>query len=214
LRLYCATTNPGKLREFRLALVDSFDVEPLPDLAKIPPWDESGATFEENATQKALYYSNFCDEFLFADDSGLAVDALDGAPGVYSARFAGPDATDQGNNRLLLERMRGVSNRTARFVCVVALARSGKLIRTFRGEVEGLLTEGPCGSNGFGYDPLFFYPPFGRSFGEAPLEQKMTVSHRAKALRAMREFLPSFMAAPTDAGSPPPHPPSSASHGP
>ena len=189
--LYCATTNPGKLREFRLALEDSFHVEPLPDLAKISPCEETGLTFEENATQKALYYSKFCDDYLFVDDSGLEVDALGGAPGVYSARFAGPDASDEANNRRLLERMRGVSDRTARFVCVVALARSGKLIGTFRGHVEGDLTEAPRGSNGFGYDPLFFYPPFGCTFGEAPLEQKMTVSHRARALRAMREFIES-----------------------
>ena len=205
MRLYCATTNPGKLREFRLALEDWFDVESLPDLAKIPPCEETGVTFEENATQKALYYSNFCDDSLFVDDSGLEVDALRGAPGVYSARFAGSDATDQVNNRLVLERMRGVSNRTARFVCVVALARAGKLIRTFRGEVEGVLTEAPRGSNGFGYDPLFFYPPFGCTFGEAPLDRKMAVSHRARALRAMREFL-------NACESPPVHPPSSASH--
>jgi XTP/dITP diphosphohydrolase len=205
LRLYCATTNPGKLREFRLALEDSFDVEPLADLARIPPCDETGVTFEENSTQKALYYSNFCGDLLFVDDSGLEVDALEGAPGVYSARFAGPDATDQANNRMLLERMRGVSNRTARFVCVVALARGGQLIRLFRGEVDGLLTDAPSGANGFGYDPLFFYPPFGCTFGEAPLDRKMTVSHRARALLAMREFL--------NAGeSPPPHRPSPASH--
>ena len=189
MRLYCATTNPGKLREFRLALQDSFDVESLPDLAKIPPCEETGATFEENAAQKALYYSNFCDGFLFVDDCGLEVDELDGAPGVYSARFAGPDATDEANNHLLLERMRGVSNRTARFVCVVAVARGGKLIRTFRGEVEGLLADAPRGPNGFGYDPLFLYAPFGCTFGEAPLDQKMTVSHRARALRALRAFL-------------------------
>ena len=202
MRLYCATTNPGKLREFRLALEDSFEVEPLPELARILPCDETGATFEENAIQKALYYSNFCDGLLFVDDSGLDVDALKGAPGVYSARFAGPDATDQANNRLLLERMRGVSDRTARFVCVVALARKGELIRTFRGEVEGLLTDSPRGSNGFGYDPLFFYSPFDCTFGEAPLDKKMTVSHRAKALCAMREFIESS----------PAHWPSSAFH--
>jgi XTP/dITP diphosphohydrolase len=189
LRLYCATTNPGKLREFRKALEDSFPVEALPGLSRIGPPDETGATFEENAIQKALYYSKRCDEYLFADDSGLEVDALGGAPGVYSARFAGPDATDDANNRLLIERMRGIEDRTARFVCVVALGRAGKLIRTFRGEVEGLLLEGARGSGGFGYDPLFFYPPFGCTFGEARLERKMEVSHRAIALRELREWL-------------------------
>lgn len=189
MRLYCATTNPGKLREFRLALDHSLDVETVPGLASIPPCEETGATFEENAVQKAIYYSKHCDGLLFVDDSGLEVDALNLAPGVYSARYAGPDATDEANNRLLLDRMRGIQDRTARFVCVVALAESGRLIRTFRGEVEGRLAEEPRGPNGFGYDPLFFYAPFGCTFGEAPLGEKMKVSHRAKALGALREYI-------------------------
>jgi XTP/dITP diphosphohydrolase len=189
LKLFCATTNSGKLREFQMALDNSFQVESLPGLASIQPCEETGVTFEENAIQKALYYSKHTDQYLFVDDSGLEVDALGGAPGVYSARFAGPHATDAANNQLLLDRMQGFSDRAARFVCVVALAESGRLLRTFRGEVEGLLTAAPQGSNGFGYDPLFFYPPFGCSFGEAPLNRKMEVSHRSKALRAMREYL-------------------------
>lgn len=189
MRLYCATTNPGKLREFRSAIEDSFDVEPLPGLGSIPVCEETGATFEENAIQKALYYSKHVDGYLFVDDSGLKVDALGGAPGVYSARYAGPGATDEANNRLVLERMRGVQDRTARFVCVVALAESGRLVHIFRAAVEGLLTEAPRGTNGFGYDPIFFYPPFGCTFGEAPLERKMEVSHRAQALRALREYV-------------------------
>jgi len=189
LRLYCATTNPGKLREFQKALSDAFEVESLPGLESISSCEETGTTFEENAIQKALYYSRYCDGPLFVDDSGLEVDALCGAPGVYSARFAGPDATDEANNRLLLDRMRGVADRTARFVCVVALAKAGNLLRTFRGEVEGALLEEPRGQNGFGYDPLFFYPPFGCTFGEAPLERKMEVSHRAQALVLLKKAL-------------------------
>jgi XTP/dITP diphosphohydrolase len=189
LRLYCATTNPGKLREFQRAFAGSIELETSPGLASIPICEETGTTFEANAIEKALYYSKHCDGYLFSEDSGLEVDALDGQPGVYSARFAGPGATDEANNRLLLERMKGVPNRTARFVCVAALAKSGQLVRTFRGEVEGRLTEEPCGSNGFGYDPLFFYPPFGCTLGEAPLDKKMEVSHRSKALRAMLNFL-------------------------
>lgn len=189
MKLYCATTNRGKLREFQLALRDLTQVEPLPGLESITPCEETGATSEENAIEKALYYSKHCDGYLFVDDSGLEVDALRGAPGVYSARFAGPNATDAANNELLMDRMRGVTDRTARFVCVVALAESGLLLRTFRGEVEGQFLEAPQGTNGFGYDPLFFYPPFGCSFGEAPLERKMQVSHRAKALRSMRAYL-------------------------
>jgi XTP/dITP diphosphohydrolase len=189
LKLYCATTNRGKLREFQMALRDSIQVEPLPGLETIAPCEETGVTFEENAIEKALYYSKRCDGYLFVDDSGLEVAALAGAPGVYSSRFAGPSATDAANNQLLLDRMRGVLDRTARFVCVVALAKSGQLLRTFRGEVEGRLLETPQGANGFGYDPLFFYPPFECSFGEAPLERKMEVSHRAQALQKMRVHL-------------------------
>ena len=187
MRLYCATTNPGKLREFKQILGDA--VRELPDLKAIPSPEETGATFEENAVLKAVYYSRFCDAPLFVDDSGLEVDALGGEPGVYSARYAGPDATDDANNRLLLEKMRGIPNRRARFVCVVALASNGNLIRTFRGEVEGELLTGPRGPNGFGYDPLFFYPPFGCSFGEVSPGRKQEVSHRGKALRALREFV-------------------------
>lgn len=187
MRLYCATTNPGKLREFKAALAGVANVEVLQPIA-VP--EETGDTFEANAIEKALYYSKHCDGYLFVDDSGLEVDALGGAPGVYSARFAGPDATDEANNRLVLDRMRGVTNRTARFVCVIALAKIGKLVQTFRGVVEGQLGQEPRGPNGFGYDPLFFYPPFGCTFGEVPLERKMQVSHRAQALRALRDALP------------------------
>jgi XTP/dITP diphosphohydrolase len=161
----------------------------MPGLNTLAPCEETGATFEENAIQKALYYSKHCDGYLFVDDSGLEVDALGGAPGVYSARFAGTGASDDANNRLLLERMRGIEDRAARFVSVVALAKSGHLIQTFQGQVEGLLLDEPRGTNGFGYDPLFFYPPFGCTTGEAPLERKMEISHRAKALRAMRDYL-------------------------
>jgi len=189
LKLYCATTNHGKLREFQQALEGSFQVQPLLGLSSIAPPEEMGVTFEENAVQKALYYAKFCDGYLFVDDSGLEVKALDGAPGVYSARFAGPNATDAANNRLLLDRMNGVTDRAARFVCVVALAERDRLVQTFRGEVEGNLLETPQGANGFGYDPLFFFPPFGCTFGEAALDRKMEVSHRTQALRQMRAYL-------------------------
>jgi XTP/dITP diphosphohydrolase len=189
LKLYCATTNPGKLREFQMAFDVSVQVEVLPSLASITPPEETGLTFEENAALKAQYYSKHCDGYLFADDSGLEVDALAGAPGVYSARFAGPHATDAANNQLLISRMQGIANRTARFVCAIALATEGRLVETFRGEVEGRLLDAPRGDTGFGYDPLFFYPPFGCTFGEAPLDHKMEVSHRAQALRYMKAYL-------------------------
>jgi len=186
MRLYCATKNPGKLREFVTILGG---VEPLPNLQDIAPPEETGETFEANAADKAIYYSRFCDDPVFVDDSGLAVDALGGAPGVCSARFAGPQATDVENNQLLLEKMRGVENRACRFVCVVALARCGSLISTFRGEVEGELLYETRGPNGFGYDPLFYYRPFGCSFGETPAARKQEVSHRGKALRALGGYL-------------------------
>ncbi len=193
MRLYCATTNPGKLREFRLAAErlgqGRFEIVSLPDVAAIEPPEETGHTFEQNAVQKALYYSAHAPGPLFADDSGLEVDALGGAPGVHSARFAGPAATDEANNLLVLERLGPAIGRTGRFVCAIALAEKGKLLRTFRGAVEGLILDAPRGPNGFGYDPLFYYPPFGCSFGEVSGERKLTVSHRGRALDAMMRWL-------------------------
>jgi XTP/dITP diphosphohydrolase len=191
--IYCATTNPGKLREFRLAAEKlghgRFEITPIPNLREIEPPEETGKTFEENAIQKALYYSERAPGALFADDSGLEALALGGRPGVESARFAGPGATDEANNRLLLEQLRGVSPRAGRFVCVIALAKKGRLVRTFRGVVDGRILEAPRGANGFGYDPLFWYPPFGCSFGEISAERKLLVSHRGRALREMLDWL-------------------------
>jgi XTP/dITP diphosphohydrolase len=184
--IYCATSNPGKLREFQLAAPD-FDLRQLP--RPIAPPEETGATFEDNAALKAENYGAFTDGYLFADDSGLEVDALNGAPGVHSARYAGSDATDPDNNTLLLEKLTGIADRRARFVCVIALVKDGKLVRTFRGAVEGRILDSPRGSGGFGYDPLFYYEPFGRTFGEAPVGDKMLVSHRAQALEAMFTYL-------------------------
>jgi XTP/dITP diphosphohydrolase len=185
--LRCATTNPGKLAEFRLAGRE-IEVEPVPGLAAIAAPEETGTTFEENAVLKAIYYSRFTADPVFADDSGLIVDALGGAPGVHSARFAGADATDADNNRLLLERLDGVQNRTARFVCVIALAQNGQLMRVFHGAVEGVITDAPRGANGFGYDPLFYHAPFGCTFGEVDRERKLTVSHRGRALDALLTY--------------------------
>ncbi len=187
--LYCATSNLDKVREFQHALAEHYNVEQVPRIREIEAPEETGETFEENAALKAIYYSQFTDAPVFADDSGLEVDALGGEPGVRSARYSGPQGSNEANNQLVLERMRGVANRTARFVCVIALAQQGKLIHTFRGEVEGRLLEELRGSEGFGYDPLFFYPPFGCSFGEASLDQKSTVSHRGRALTAMLAYL-------------------------
>ena len=189
-RLYCATGNAGKLREFRMAAsLAPVEIELLPAFRDLPACIEDGATFEENAILKARHYGEHTPDLLFADDSGLEVDALGGAPGVYSARFSGPHATDEANNRLLLEKLRGVQNRTARFVCVIALVESGRLRGVFRGAVEGRIIDDARGAGGFGYDPLFYYPPFGCTFGEATDEQKFSVSHRGQALLAMLRTL-------------------------
>jgi XTP/dITP diphosphohydrolase len=187
--VYCATSNRGKLREFQLAATD-FDVRPLP--VSVPPPEEHGSTFEENAREKALAYGAYVDGYLFADDSGLEVDALGGEPGVHSARYAGPNATDEENNALLLERLRGIENRAARFVCAIALVKDGKPVRTMEAWVDGWIADAPRGSGGFGYDPLFYHRPFGCTFGEATLDQKMRVSHRAQALKAMFAYLRSI----------------------
>lgn len=196
MKIYCATGNAGKLREFRLAgELLAIEIEPLPDLKSIPAPEENGTSFEENARLKAEYYSRFAPGPLFADDSGLEVDALGGDPGVRSARYAAADfsknprANDQANNRLLLDRLCDNQNRAARFVCVIALAEDGKALRTFRGEVNGEILLTPRGEGGFGYDPLFYYPPFGCSFGEVDGPKKFDVSHRGKALRALLEYL-------------------------
>jgi len=193
LTLYCATTNAGKLREFLHAAEelapDFFRIEPLPGLKLLTVPEETGDTFEANAIQKAVYYSQFTPELMFAEDSGLEVDALEGAPGVHSARFSGVDATDEKNNRLLLERLRGVELRTARYVCTIALVRQGQVLGTFRGTVEGEILDQERGTNGFGYDPMFYCQAFQCTFGEATVEQKLEVSHRGEATRKMLQFL-------------------------
>jgi len=187
--VYCATTNAGKLPEFRKAgELASCAVEVIPGLSEIPAPNETGTTFEANAVLKAEYYGARTNGYLFADDSGLEVDALDGAPGVYSARYAG-GAGDAANNALLLKNLSGVENRVARFVSVIALVKDGQLVQTFRGTVEGEIAQAESGPHGFGYDPLFYYPPFGCTFGEADLSRKAHVSHRGNALRLMFAYL-------------------------
>jgi XTP/dITP diphosphohydrolase len=186
VKLWCATGNAGKLREFQRAAAEAgIEIEGLPDFKRIPECVEDGATFAENAILKARHYAPYAPGAVFADDSGLVVDALDGTPGVYSARFAGPHATDEQNNRLLLVRLRGVANRRARFVCVIALVEGDEVRGLYEGDVEGEMLDAPRGSGGFGYDPLFYYPPFARTFGEATEEQKLAVSHRGQAFRKM-----------------------------
>jgi XTP/dITP diphosphohydrolase len=196
--LYLASTNPGKLHEFRQAArARGYRVEALPGIEGIPPCIEDGTTFEANARKKALHYSSYVDGLVFADDSGICVDALGGAPCVYSARYAGPDATDAQNNRRLLEELRKTEtarqgetlNRVAHYECVIALAERGRLLTTVEGRAEGVIIDEPRGSNGFGYDPYFFFPPLGRTFAEISADQKFSVSHRGQAFRKLLDFL-------------------------
>jgi XTP/dITP diphosphohydrolase len=184
--LYCATGNAGKLREFRMAAEQApFAIDLLPGYKQLPEAVEDAVTFEENAVKKALHYSPHSPGLLFADDSGLEVDALGGAPGVYSARYSGPGATDLSNNQLLLERLRGIDDRRARFVCALALVDGARTLGVWRGTVEGEILHEARGSGGFGYDPLFYCPVFGCTFGEATAEQKLSLSHRGQAFRAL-----------------------------
>ena len=185
---YACSTNSGKLAEFALAAGPDAVIRALPGLEAIRAPEESGKTFGENAVLKAVYYSQFAEEPVFADDSGLEVDALRGAPGVYSARFAGQNAGQAENNNLLLQRLKGSADRRARFVTALALAKAGALLGTSAGTVEGEIVEAPRGENGFGYDPLFLYPPLGRTFAELTGTEKLEVSARGKALRALLQL--------------------------
>jgi XTP/dITP diphosphohydrolase len=200
LRLYAATTNQGKLRDFRTAAeAHGLMIEPLPELETIPAPEENGLTFASNATLKAVYYSRFAPgELVLADDSGLEVDALDGAPGVRSARFAADSGltdstsyTDAQNNLVLLQRLDCVppARRTARYRCVLVVARDGVALYTAEGAVEGLILESPRGTGGFGYDPLFYLPALGLTMAEIDLETKHTLSHRGRAIAALLALL-------------------------
>ena len=193
--LYACSSNRGKLREFSLAAAEwgagKVHVEALPNLATIAPPEENGTSYEENAALKAVYYSRYTAEYVLSDDSGLEVAALDGAPGLYSARYSGVEANAQSNNELLLRNLHGSEDRSAKFVCVAALARSGAHVISFRGEVEGNILPAPRGQQGFGYDPLFFYGPLARSFGELDDVEKLPLSARGKALRSLFDYLES-----------------------
>jgi XTP/dITP diphosphohydrolase len=193
MTIYACSSNQAKLEELVLAGRESsladLTIEPLPGLTQIAAPDENGTRFEENAKIKAAYYSAFTEEAVLADDSGLDVAALGGAPGIYSARYAGPNATDADNNGLLLRSLENQENRAARFVCAVAMVRAGRFCTTVRGMVEGEILSQPRGDRGFGYDPLFFYPPLGRTFAELTRDEKFAVSHRGRALRSLFSYL-------------------------
>ena len=192
MRLLVATTNKNKVKEIR-AILHGLDVE----LLTLDAWpavsapDETGRTFADNARQKATYYAHATGELVVAEDSGLEIDALDGAPGVESARFGGPALDYPGKFALIEEQLRasGQEHRTARFVCALALVRGATVLFETRGAVEGQIVLPPRGTNGFGYDPIFLYPPYGRTLAEATQEEKAAVSHRGKAFRGLRRFL-------------------------
>jgi XTP/dITP diphosphohydrolase len=193
--LLLATQNPGKLAEMRLLAEGlPFRVLGPRELGIADAPDETGTTFIENAVLKARHYARLSGRLTVADDSGLSVDALGGGPGLYSARFGGESASDADRNALLLEKLAHVptERRQARFTSAVAVARGGEVLFEAEESVEGLIADGLRGSNGFGYDPLFFYPPFGRTFGEIPHEEKDRVSHRGKAFARLRRFLESI----------------------
>jgi len=190
--LLLASQNPGKLNEMRL-LVEGlrFRVVGPRDLGILEAPDEHGETFLENAAIKALAYARLSGRLTVADDSGLSVDALGGEPGLYSSRFGGEGASDLERNRLLLEKLRGEPHerRGAHFTSAVVVARAGDVLFQAQESVHGFIAGEMRGGNGFGYDPLFFYPPFGKTFGEVRREEKDRVSHRGKAFARLREFL-------------------------
>ena len=199
IKLLVATTNQGKFAEVKDFLRQlPLEVLSLSDLATWPKIIEDGATFEENALKKARALAEYSGYLTLADDSGLEVDALNGAPGIYSARYCGEEGNDKKNNEKLMHELREISEekRTGRFVCALALCAPkshGMKEWTVRDSCEGRISFELKGENGFGYDPLFFYPSLGKTFGEIDRAIKATVSHRGKALKKLAEMLPSLV---------------------
>ena len=198
-----ATTNPGKFAEVQAFLAKlPLQITSLKNLTNPPEVVENGRTFEENALKKARTLAEYSGLLTLADDSGLEVDALGGEPGIYSARYAGAEGDDERNNQKLLGELTGVveEQRTARFVCALALCApqsQGMKEWVVRQTCEGRIAFAPSGSHGFGYDPLFFYPPFGKTLGEIERDVKATVSHRGKALMKLAEVLATLLEVPT-----------------
>jgi len=202
--IWVATSNAGKLRDFAGAAAPfGITVTNIPHFASLPLVVEDGATFEENARKKAESYSLAVPgELVLADDSGLEIDALGGAPGVHSARYAAPDlhnvepdaaesnTDDDANNARVLRELKNVAekNRIARFVCVLAAARDGQLLHAVRGTAEGIILDAPRGGNGFGYDPLFYFPQISKTFAELTAIEKAQYSHRGQAFRAFLDW--------------------------
>ena len=186
--LVIATSNLGKTAEIRDMLEDfPVNIKNLADFGPIPPIEEDGDTFDDNAYKKASFVSKILGLPALADDSGLVVDALGGAPGVYSARYAGENATDEQRYTKLLAEMKGETNRKAAFECVLSIAVPSGPALTYEASCEGLIAEAPAGEGGFGYDPVFYYPPLEKTFGQLTREEKSRVSHRGKALQELRE---------------------------
>jgi len=190
--LLIATTNPGKLREITSILEGvPIALKTLADFPGVPVADETGTSFLENARQKALHYAAHTRMITLAEDSGFEIDALNGEPGIYSARYLTERASYDERFADIYRRIResGTRDRRARFVCGLAVARDGQISFETVAAVEGMLADAPAGSNGFGYDPIFFYPPYGKTFGESSDVEKTAVSHRGQAIRAFRHFL-------------------------
>jgi len=195
-QLLVASGNPKKLKELQELLGDlPIALLSLKQFPRVREVEEDGKTFRENAEKKALAFAKQTGCLTLADDSGLSVDYLKGAPGVHSARFSGPGKDDLKNCEKVLALLKGVSpkERGASFCCAAALATSEKVIHVVEEKVSGFITEAMRGSGGFGYDPLFFYPEFDKTFAEVPAEKKHAVSHRGKALCRMREFLKEYL---------------------
>jgi len=185
-QLVIATRNSGKLREFReLLLPLKNEILSLADLDVDEEFEESGKTFAENARLKAIGYSRIIQLPVLADDSGLEVEALGGRPGIHSARYAGPGASDEDRVRKLLKEMEHSAERNARFVCSLALAKGGTLLLESEGECRGTIAKEPRGANGFGYDPVFLFPELGRTYAELSREEKNLYSHRARAVASL-----------------------------
>lgn len=192
MKLLLASSNPGKLREYlELARGSNVEIELLPNFSEFPSFEESAPTFAENAAGKALHYSRFSREAILADDSGLVVPALGGAPGVHSARYAGPGASDADRVQKLLREMHGKESeqRRARFVCATAIAKQGRVIGVVSDLAHGVITQVPRGTAGFGYDPVFLFAKLGRTYAQLTPDEKNTYSHRGMAFRKLLYFI-------------------------
>jgi XTP/dITP diphosphohydrolase len=191
VKLLLASSNQGKLREYAALAATDFSLQLLPRFSEFPQFSEDAPTFAENAAGKALHYSQFAKEIVLADDSGLVVPMLGGGPGVRSARYAGENAMDAERNVKLLAALRGKrgEERRAKFVCVIAAAKAGKMLAVVSDCVEGMIAEELRGTNGFGYDPLFYFAPLGKTFAEFSAGEKNRLSHRGKAFCKLRDAL-------------------------